>query len=62
MNIERTIAKLKTLSDHELQQLYKLVMAEKNVRIQFQSNATHTPNEIAQSLSTFFANARDQHN
>lgn len=61
MNITNTKAKLKTLTDSELDTLYDLVQSEKGERIQFQSNRTHTPNEMCRELSEFFENARYQH-
>ena len=58
MNIEATKAKLKKLSNKDLNTLYNLVLEEKaDNRMQFTSNTTHTPNEQYKSLSEALHNA-----
>ena len=57
MNIEKTKEKLSKLGEADLDTLYNLVLEEKNGRIQFMSNTTHTPNEQCKGLQDFFAQA-----
>jgi len=57
MNIEKTKEKLSKLGESDLDTLYNLVLEEKNNRIQFMSNTSHTPNEQCRGLQEFFAQA-----
>lgn len=57
MNVEKTKAKLKKLSNADIEKLLSLVTDEMDSRAVYMSNTTHTPNEIANQLHTFFSNA-----
>lgn len=57
MNIDKTKEKLSKLTDTELDALYNMVLKEKNSRMTYMSNTTHTPREQCQSLTEMFGNA-----
>lgn len=54
---QKTIGKLKTLSDGDLDTLYQLILEEKNDRPTYMSNLTHSPSQQCRSLQEAFANA-----
>jgi hypothetical protein len=44
MEIKKTKEKLRKLSDKDLETLYNMVLSEKDTRMTYMSNTTHTPN------------------
>ncbi len=57
MDIKKTKEKLRKLSDTDLNMLYNMVLSEKDNRMVYMSNTTHTPNEQCKSLQNAFAQA-----
>ena len=57
MDIKKTKEKLRKLSGKDLDTLYNMVLEEKDNRMDYMSNTTHTPNEICKGLQNFFAQA-----
>jgi hypothetical protein len=57
MDIKKTQEKLHKLKDKDLETLHKMVLSEKDNRMTYMSNTTHTPNEQCKELQNFFANA-----
>ena len=45
MDVKKTKEKLRKLSDKDLDALYNMVHAEKDTRMTYMSNTTHSPNE-----------------
>jgi hypothetical protein len=50
MDIKKTQEKLRKLKDKDLETLYNLVLSEKDNRMTYMSNTTHTPHEQCKSL------------
>jgi hypothetical protein len=58
MNKEKTILKLKELTDEELDWLLTAIHNEKSEnRMKFMSNKKHSGNDMANNLSKMFGNA-----
>jgi DNA-binding protein Fis len=57
MDIKKTKEKLRKLSGKDLDTLYNMVLEEKDNRMDYMSNTTHTPNEIRKGLQNFFGEA-----
>ena len=57
MDIKKTKEKLRKLSGKDLNTLYNMVLEEKDNRMDYMSNTTHTPNEICKGLQNFFGEA-----
>ena len=57
MDIKNTKEKLRKLSGKDLDTLYNMVLEEKDNRMDYMSNTTHTPNEICKGLQNFFGEA-----
>jgi DNA-binding protein Fis len=57
MDIKKTKEKLRKLSGNDLDTLYNMVLEEKDNRMDYMSNTTHTPNEICKGLQNFFGEA-----
>jgi DNA-binding protein Fis len=57
MDIKKTKEKLRKLSGKDLDTLYNMVLSEKDNRMDYMSNTTHTPNEICKGLQNFFGEA-----
>jgi DNA-binding protein Fis len=57
MDIKKTKEKLRKLSGKDLDTLYNMVLEEKDGRMDYMSNTTHTPNEICKGLQNFFGEA-----
>ena len=57
MDVKKTKQKLRKLSDKDLNMLYNMVLLEKDGRMDYMSNTTHTPNEQCKGLQNFFAQA-----
>jgi hypothetical protein len=57
MDIKKTQEKLRKLKDKDLETLYNMVLEEKDNRMDYMSNTTHTPNEICKGLQNFFGGA-----
>ena len=51
MDIKKTKEKLRKLSNKDLNTLYNMVHAEKDTRMTYLSNTTHSPNEQCKGLS-----------
>ena len=51
MDVKKTKEKLRKLSDKDLDALYNMVHAEKDTRMTYMSNTTHSPNEQCKGLS-----------
>jgi len=57
MDIKKTKEKLHKLNDEDLETLYDMVLSEKDTRMTFMSNTTHTPKEQCKALQNFFGQA-----
>ena len=57
MDIKKAKEKLRKLSDKDLETLYNMVLSEKDTRMTYMSNTTHTPNEQCKGIQNFFAQA-----
>jgi len=57
MDVKKTKEKLHKLNDGDLNMLYNMVLEEKDNRMDYMSNTTHTPNEICKGLQNFFGEA-----
>ena len=57
MDIKKTKEKLRKLSKKDLDTLYNMVLEEKDNRMDYMSNTTHTPNEQCKGLQNFFGEA-----
>ena len=57
MDIKKTKEKLRKLSGKDLDTLYNMVLEEKDNRMDYMSNTTHTPNEQCKGLQNFFGEA-----
>jgi hypothetical protein len=57
MDIKKTKEKLRKLSGKDLDTLYNMILEEKDNRMDYMSNTTHTPNEICKGLQNFFGEA-----
>jgi hypothetical protein len=57
MDVKKTKEKLRKLSDKDLNTLYHMVLEEKDGRMDYMSNTTHTPHEQCKGLQNFFAQA-----
>jgi len=57
MDIKKIKEKLRKLSGKDLDTLYNMVLEEKDNRMDYMSNTTHTPNEICKGLQNFFGEA-----
>ncbi len=57
MDIKKTKEKLHKLNDEDLETLYNVILSEKDNRMTYMSNTTHTPNEQNKALQNFFAQA-----
>jgi DNA-binding protein Fis len=57
MDVKKTKEKLRKLSGKDLNTLYNMVLEEKDNRMDYMSNTTHTPNEICKGLQNFFGEA-----
>ena len=57
MDIKKTKEKLRKLSGKDLDTLYNMVLEEKDNRMDYMSNTTHTPKEQCKALQNFFGQA-----
>ena len=57
MDIKKTKEKLHKLNDEDLDTLYDMVLSEKDTRMTFMSNKSHTAHEQCKALQNFFGQA-----